>query len=349
MTPQLPPDAIRKLLGGYATGTLTSAEQAALFAAALEDQELFDALASEQALRDHLRDPVAHAQLLAALAPPPRASFWQWLRSPVVAGLVTAGIAAIAIVAVWQSTRVPPVKQPPPMIIAEALPPQTPPAGARLATEASRDAAPARSDAAESRSAALRPKMLSAAKESQPVPATSSLDAEALKKEVDRLVAAAPPPPPAAAPSAIAAATQTVEVTATMSAALVEGADKKTAGTLSNSPLRVNGFAAGGTAKAFAPVSLRCTVLRDSGEVDPSIPLSPSETIRLRIVPSADGTLSVTESGKVLATAPVHRQQPFDTQPLPFTGTGTRQISLTFSAAAPAAPFVVPITLTYRQ
>ena len=34
---------IQKLLGGYATGTLTPEEQQALFSAALEDQELFDA------------------------------------------------------------------------------------------------------------------------------------------------------------------------------------------------------------------------------------------------------------------------------------------------------------------
>ena len=31
-------DAIQKLLGGYATGTLTPEEQQALFAAALDDQ-----------------------------------------------------------------------------------------------------------------------------------------------------------------------------------------------------------------------------------------------------------------------------------------------------------------------
>ena len=42
------PEDIKKLLGGYATGTLTTEEQQALFAAALEDQELFDSLAREQ-------------------------------------------------------------------------------------------------------------------------------------------------------------------------------------------------------------------------------------------------------------------------------------------------------------
>ena len=77
------PEDIKKLLGGYATGTLTEAEQQALFAAALEDQELFDALANEQPLRDLLTDPCGRATLLTARWTPRRAGlggFWQWLR-----------------------------------------------------------------------------------------------------------------------------------------------------------------------------------------------------------------------------------------------------------------------------
>jgi hypothetical protein len=73
---------IRKLLGGYATGTLTAEERQALFEAALDDQELFDALAKEQPLRDLLEDPAARAHLLAALddgpLPGPR-RLEQWL------------------------------------------------------------------------------------------------------------------------------------------------------------------------------------------------------------------------------------------------------------------------------
>ncbi len=38
-------DEIRKLLGGYATNALTADERRMLFEAALEDQELFNALA----------------------------------------------------------------------------------------------------------------------------------------------------------------------------------------------------------------------------------------------------------------------------------------------------------------
>lgn len=62
MTPE-----IRHLLGGYATGTLTEAERAKLFAAALEDQTLFDALAEEQSLKELLDDPEARGYLLAEL------------------------------------------------------------------------------------------------------------------------------------------------------------------------------------------------------------------------------------------------------------------------------------------
>jgi hypothetical protein len=126
------PEDIRKLLGGYATGTLTTEEQQALFAAALEDQELFDALAREQSLRDLLRDPAARAELLSALDTPAIRSvgLWQWLRRPMVAGLATAGVALIAIVAVWQGTTrmasVKPSSQP--VIVAELKRPELSPA-----------------------------------------------------------------------------------------------------------------------------------------------------------------------------------------------------------------------------
>jgi hypothetical protein len=78
-------DEIQKLLGGYATGTLTGAEQQTLFEAALEDQDLFDALAREQALREVLEDPSARSQLLAALDTRPPAWYRVWWRPAAVA------------------------------------------------------------------------------------------------------------------------------------------------------------------------------------------------------------------------------------------------------------------------
>jgi len=62
------PEGVEKLLGGYATGTLTEAECNALFEAALANQDLFDALADEEALRELLADPGARRHLLEQLA-----------------------------------------------------------------------------------------------------------------------------------------------------------------------------------------------------------------------------------------------------------------------------------------
>jgi hypothetical protein len=94
------PEEIQKLLGGYATDTLSAAERSALFAAALEDQELFDALAKEHALREVLEDPASRQQLIAALGPSRdtlAARAWRWLRRP--ASLAMAGsLAALLMV-----------------------------------------------------------------------------------------------------------------------------------------------------------------------------------------------------------------------------------------------------------
>src|SRR5258705_7196787 len=106
-------DEIRKLLGGYATGTLTQAEQEALFAAALEDQELFEDLVREQPVRDLLRDPAAKAELLAALDSGEKRAWWKW--RPLIAGVAMAGMAAVAVVA-WRGS---PGSKPVPTMIAE--------------------------------------------------------------------------------------------------------------------------------------------------------------------------------------------------------------------------------------
>jgi hypothetical protein len=79
-------EEIQKLLGGYATDTLSEAERRALFEAALEDQELFDALAKEQALRDVLQDPSARQQLIEALGPAREPFAARWAAAPRGAG-----------------------------------------------------------------------------------------------------------------------------------------------------------------------------------------------------------------------------------------------------------------------
>jgi hypothetical protein len=97
------PDEIKQLLGGYATGTLTPEEQKALFDAALRDQDLFEALAGEQALKEALDEPSVRRELIAALE---TRDSWReraraWLRSPyqwAAAGAIAA--AALTVVAI---------------------------------------------------------------------------------------------------------------------------------------------------------------------------------------------------------------------------------------------------------
>ena len=105
-------EEIHKLLGGYASDTLTESERRILFEAALADQELFDALAREQALRDLLQDPQARQQLLDSLAAPaapvPR-RVWRpaalWTAASLAAALVT-----VAVLLEWRTPPAPPVQ-----------------------------------------------------------------------------------------------------------------------------------------------------------------------------------------------------------------------------------------------
>jgi hypothetical protein len=107
-------DTIQKLLGGYATGTLTPEEQQALFAAALDDQELFDALAREQSLRDLLRDPAAKAQVLMALDTAPNHWYQKRWWLPAAAAVAMAGIGLLAVVVGRRQAHAPA-----PVIVAE--------------------------------------------------------------------------------------------------------------------------------------------------------------------------------------------------------------------------------------
>lgn len=102
------PREAEKLLGGYATGTLSEAERKALFAAALEDQALFDALADEESLRDLLADPAARARLLAALEPPKVRPLW---RRPAAMSLAASLIAAVGVGILLKHTKAPEIQR----------------------------------------------------------------------------------------------------------------------------------------------------------------------------------------------------------------------------------------------
>lgn len=129
---------LEKLLGGFATDTLTAEERRALFEAALRDQALFDALADEQALKELLTDPVYRWRILAALERPPAttaaswaARFMEWFRRP--ANLALAGGLAAAVVAIVVGTRLYEETlrtSVPPMAAEDAKPPTQAPAPA---------------------------------------------------------------------------------------------------------------------------------------------------------------------------------------------------------------------------
>lgn len=101
----MPDRDLEKLLGGYATNTLTEAERKALFEAALTDQALFIALAKEQALKELLDDPRSRRRILEGLkrsSSSPAQSWLEraldWLRRP--ANWALSGSLASALVAV---------------------------------------------------------------------------------------------------------------------------------------------------------------------------------------------------------------------------------------------------------
>jgi hypothetical protein len=397
------PEEIGKLLGGYATGTLTAEERQALFAAALEDQELFDALAREQSLRDLLRDPAARAELLGALDTPPSrlGGFWQWLRRPVVAGLVTAGVAAVAVVAVWQGTRIAPVKPAAPMMVAELRPrermpapsPARPPAAASqpedkertkvseasAAVTAEKKAVPVMPppEARQRTKVAEAPAAVTAEKKAVPVMAVATpsppgpeaaAGLTAGTAAIANVPAMAPPPPPApaaamarkaeagstAAGQPVGAISGTLQNEVALDAralfylnqlapapganAFVGGgggappparAETPQAGAAPRRAKTVVGLVAPMT--ATAPLGVRVSILRGENEVDLTTVLDPGETVRLKLIPNADGFLYVTEGARTVASAAAQRLQPFETPELRFDGSGQKQLVVTLS------------------
>ena len=349
------PEEIKKLLGGYATGTLTAEEQQALFAAALEDQELFDALAREQSLRDLLRDPAARAELLSALdTPASRFGFWQWLRRPAVAGLATACVLAIAVIAVWQETRVSPMK-PAPMIVAELR--NEPPATAPLPEIPSSTA----------QSVSAKPKVLKSPPPApQPAPSPGM---EALAVRKDQVDAT---PAPAAMPTFMARKAEAEAAVSAQSVGVTSGAIQGTssldARTLfygnqltpgANAFVPAGGAGVGGggggaapptirpapsledtptrTAKAVAGLAasiaadasrlgVRVSILRGDSEADLSTPLDPGEAVRLKLIPNADGFVYVADGARMLASGAAQRLKPFVTPELRFEGSGQKRL-----------------------
>jgi hypothetical protein len=149
------PEDIRKLLGGYATGTLTEEERRALFEAALTDQELFNELNRDQALQELIADPAARRELLRALPEPERPHLglgWRWA--------VAGGLAAAALVAIVVVRSSAPLEKPEPVLMAkrQELPaPQPDVRAPQPAAAPAREAAPAKQEAVTVPPASLEP------------------------------------------------------------------------------------------------------------------------------------------------------------------------------------------------
>jgi hypothetical protein len=103
------PAGAEKLLGGYAAGTLTPEERQALFAAALEDQQLYESLVREEPLRELLSDPAARANLLAALDNVPKPWYYRDVHPGIIAAAASAVVIVVLGVKLWPVRTAPPI------------------------------------------------------------------------------------------------------------------------------------------------------------------------------------------------------------------------------------------------
>jgi hypothetical protein len=309
---------IEKLLGGYATGTLTEAERRALFEAALSDQELFEALAGEEALKELLEDPGCRRQIEQALRERPQglaARLAGWMRRPqawALAGtLATTTVLAIVVVRVYSpKPEFELAKQQAPAAPTSALPapaiaPSAPPRH-EAARPARRLDAPAKAKefsapaVAADRLAAPEPPPVSVV-QSAPEPAASAM--VAVKPQ-----AQAPPATQLAqqqtatagaykGPAARQVFAETSTVDAEAQALRSEAKDQKKA------RLPVLGMVA--KQERAAPLEVRYRILAKGAdgrfaEQDPKAPLAPGARVRVSLTTNQAGYLYVNNTRGVL-------------------------------------------------
>ena len=288
-------DEAEKLLGGYATGTLTGEERQLLFTAAIEDQKLFEALADEEALRDALSDDTFRRELIGVLSEPhpslvERLTAW-WRRpySLALAGGVAAVLLAAVIVqqlgtpdvAVQQVAMVEEKERPAPISGIEIHEPQraepkqeqaTPtPVSTDERSEPSQDAA---ADLAERQPE--MPEMVAAEAQAEPRPqmqdVVTAVAPKAERMEISQLrqaVSAPPQPPPQPAPAIASRRALTVPTAAAGERAVLSG--------------------------------VRVTIERSTTEgywtgVSADTVLGLTDTVRLRVEADVAGYLRVTDS-----------------------------------------------------
>lgn len=147
----MPEPEADKMIGGYASGMLTAYEQRVLFEAALRDQDVFDALVQDQALKELLDDPVTRRRLIDAMAPastgPARgwmSSARAWLKRPahlaLAGSLATALLVSVVVLEVYRQASVPPPEEVPSTSLRKAERPaaEAPPGTPKEQAEADR-------------------------------------------------------------------------------------------------------------------------------------------------------------------------------------------------------------------
>jgi hypothetical protein len=172
------------------------------------------------------------------------------------------------------------------------------------------------------------------------------------KEETDAAAPAVAPPPPLAAPKKDA-----VEVTASApAAAQIAGAAPENANLDARALFYANQAAQ--TGNAFRPLAtqdasqraekaaagliapmranaarlgVRISIMRGTGEADLTTVLDPGETVRLKLIPNADGFLYIAEGARLVASGAVQRLKPFETPELHFQGSGQKQLFVMFS------------------
>jgi hypothetical protein len=297
-------EEIRKLLGGYATNTLTEAERKVLFEAALDDQELFNAMQEEQSLKDLLSDPESREQVRQALETPSRGKqaaarwshWWAW------GGAASAVAAAIVIVAVIRSNP----SQPKPREVASVIAAKPVDQTAPLANQAAPSPKPE-----PARAKTARPARLAGA------PEQGKDEADSTKADL----AKGPPPPPATpavqerespAPRAGAPAepTRSQDIGHSQNGQVAQNAPTNTQNSVANqSQFQVNGlrdsdrrlattgqFGLRGVA-GFASGPLRFSLMKrdSSGDFVPSPDLKKGDAVQLRVIPVLSGYISLSQ------------------------------------------------------
>lgn len=353
---------IQKLLGGYATGTLTPDEQQALFEAALDDQELFDALVKEQPLRALLQDSAAKAQLLASLdntLQPWYRRFWRPM-ALVAAAAILLGVGIYV-------NRPPPPKPslpllaefkpeaPPAPPIAKPAPPETVPSAPVLAARKPRVvprkqeatvAAVDRSHAAASEAMPIAPKVV-------PAPAAPARNISETSGQLQSaFLDNGAKPIPLQSARALFFAQQAKDAGAlrdqeeTLKQALQQQkVQQQQAGApQADAQVNVQSFKAVSgqlRTQGAAHLGVNWTVLRQraGGEFANSEPdqLLAGDSVKLRLIPNDDGFVSVWEGGTpVLSGVRVERLKPFFTPLVTSDRAGDKILRIQFTRTLPS-------------